>query len=200
MAEFLEDRHRLVLDPFAGTGRCMEVGEMAGVRMVGTELEGEWARIREGVLVANALELPFANGTFCAVVTSPAYGNRLADHHRARDAHLRRSYAHDLGRDLSGGNSGALQWGDAYRKFHLAAWAETARVLSPGGRLILNISDHIRGGERQCVSSWHASALLDLGFLLVDAARVVTPRMRAGANRGARVPAELVLAFDLGDG
>ena len=34
-------------------------------------------------------------------------------------------------------------------------WAECYRVLRPGGKLILNISDHIRGGEIMPVSEWH---------------------------------------------
>jgi tRNA G10 N-methylase Trm11 len=83
--------------------------------------------------------LPFADASIDAIVTSPTYGNRLADHHRASDPLLRRSYTHDLGRPLHSENSGAMQWGDAYRAFHRRAWAEAVRVLKPGGRFVLNV-------------------------------------------------------------
>ena len=82
-------------------------------------------------------------------MTSPTYGDRLADHHDARDGSVRHSYKHDLGRDLHPDNSGAMQWGPAYRDFHTAAWVEVRRVLRPGGRFVLNVKDHVRGGVVQ---------------------------------------------------
>ena len=48
-----------------------------------------------------------------------------------------------------------MQWGDAYRSFHVKAWREAWRVLRPGGRFVLNIKDHIRNGERMPVTDWH---------------------------------------------
>ena len=90
-----------------------------------------------------------------------------------------------------------MQWGEKYRNLHEAAWRETFRVLRKKGRLLLNISDHIRGGERQYVASWHTRVLLEAGFVLADAARVKTPRLRYGANRATRTPSEMVLAFDV---
>jgi hypothetical protein len=37
-------------------------------------------------IVGNALQMAFAGASFDVVVTSPCYGNRLADHHNARAA------------------------------------------------------------------------------------------------------------------
>ncbi len=135
---------------------------------IGVEIEPEWASLNKRTVVGNALALSFGDGDFDAVVTSPTYGNRLADSHNAKDGSLRRSYTHDLGRKLSGDNSGSMHWGDEYREFHHRAWTEAARVLRPGGRLVLNISDHIRKGRRQYVSSWHVETLISLGLALVD--------------------------------
>jgi len=198
LASLLESQHSTILDPFAGIGRIHDLRKLADwpLETVGIELEKEWADLHTDTHVGNALELPFSDGVFDAVVTSPTYGNRLADSHNARDGSVRRSYTHDLGRQLSEENSGAMQWGDKYRDFHRKAWMEAKRVLRSDGRLVINISDHIRQGKRQHVSSWHAETLLNIGFALVDSARVVTPRLRLGAHASARVDSELVLAFD----
>jgi tRNA G10 N-methylase Trm11 len=201
LASLLDSTHERVLDPFAGVGRIHELPDLVAWRMetMGIEIEPEWAALHERTLVGNALHLDVEDGAFDAVVTSPTYGNRLADSHNAKDGSLRRSYTHDLGRKLSEENSGSMHWGAEYREFHIMAWREADRVLRPGGRLVLNISDHIRQGKRQHVSSWHAEAIIGLGFRLVDATRVETPRHREGANAHLRVSSELVLAFDKPD-
>lgn len=176
-----------VLDPFAGTGRIHELEN----ETVGVELEPEWAELHPGTEVGTALDLKYADGSFDAVVTSPTYGNRLADHHNAADPHLRRSYTHDLGRKLSTDNSGAMQWGADYRKFHEQAWEEAWRVLRPGGRLVLNIKDHIRGGRRQLVTAWHINTMFRLGFELAWAEDVPTPNLRQGENSELRLPEQV---------
>lgn len=186
----------LVLDPFAGTGGCYKLEAVPGIWVIGVELEPEWARLHPDTMIGDARHLPFRDARFGAVVTSPCYGNRLADHHDARDGSVRRSYTHDLGRPLTPGNAGAMQWGPEYRALHERAWTEARRVLAPGGRLILNIKDHIRGGKRQRVSGWHVHTLEALGFRVTDVVPVATSGMRAGANASQRVDAELVIRFD----
>jgi SAM-dependent methyltransferase len=193
-AELLAGCHT-VLDPFAGTGRIHMLQD-AGFETVGVELEPEWADLHPDTRVGNALALEFPDGTFDAVCTSPTYGNRYADHHNAADPESRRSYTHDLGRPLSEGNSGVLQWGEAYRDFHEAAWLEATRVVRPAGRFVLNIKDHIRGGIRMRVSQWHVNCLLGLGWRQLDVVPVVTRSHRVGANSEARADAELVIAFE----
>jgi SAM-dependent methyltransferase len=187
--------HRHVLDPFAGTGRIHALAER-GWDTVGVEIEPEWAAMHPRTRVGNALTLDFDDAAFDAVATSPTYGNRLADHHRAFDPEARRSYAHDLGRDLHHDNSGALQWGDTYRSFHRDAWAEAARILRPGGRFVLNVKDHIRKGVWVDVAGWHIRTLSELGLVVVAVRPVPTDSYHLGANHDRRAPAELVIALD----
>lgn len=182
----------LVLDPFAGVGR---IHRAMPTSTVGIELEPEWAACHLRTVNGNALALPFAADTFDVVATSPCYGNRMADHHNARDGSKRRTYTHTLGRDLHPDNAGAMQWGDEYRAFHARTWAEARRVLKPGGLFVLNISDHIRGGKVRHVVAWHAMALGALGFEWVDDRAIETRRMKHGENRDARVDHEVVLVL-----
>jgi len=198
LAAHLDPSHSLILDPFAGVGKIHRLPDDLdwAVRTVGVEIEPEWALNHPRTLVGDALALPFPSGAFDAVVTSPTYGNRMADSHEARDGSIRRSYTHDLGRPLNEKSSGAMQWGDSYRSFHQGAWSEVLRILRPGGRLVLNISDHIRNKKRQHVASWHVRAILELGLGLVSAETVATSRHREGASSDSRVGGELILAFD----
>jgi hypothetical protein len=126
----------------------------------------------------------------------PPYGNRYADHHDAKDASRRRSYTHDLGRTLHPNNSGQLQWGPEYRTFHARAWTQAVRVLCPGGRFVLNISDHIRNHERQHVTDWHVQTLTKLGLQEIARTDIPTKRMRYGENADARPDAEHVITFE----
>jgi tRNA G10 N-methylase Trm11 len=179
----------LVLDPFAGTGLIHRLPH----RTVGVDIEPEYAAT--SMIQANALALPFPAETFDAIATSPTYGNRLADHHDARDGSTRHSYKHDLGHDLHSDNSGALQWGPKYRSFHRQAWAEARRVLRPGGLFVLNIKDHVRQRRVVRVTDWHLDALELLGFERLSVEHVRAPGLRYGENAGARVDHETVAAL-----
>lgn len=195
-AEVLADYSK-VLDPFAGTGLIHQLADQGdGVHQtIGIEIEPEWAAQHPATQVGDARDLPFDDGEFDAICTSPTYGNRMADSHDARDPSTRRSYTHDLGRKLSSGNSGRLQWGKAYRDFHEQAWDEIIRVLKPRGRFVLNIKDHIRAGVRQYVSGWHVTTLCNLGLELLFHVEVEASGMRAGSNGDLRCP-EFVYVFE----
>jgi hypothetical protein len=81
-------------------------------------------------IVGNALHLPEQwTNRFHMVVTSPTYGNRMADHHDAKDDSKRMTYKHMLGRDLHPDNSGQMHFGPKYKEFHEKAWAEVTRVI-----------------------------------------------------------------------
>lgn len=182
-----------ILDPFAGTGLVHELGN--GFNTWGVEIEPEWAADHPRTIVGDATALPFPDWAFSAVITSPAYGNRMADHHDARDLSKRHTYRHYLGRQLHENSSGRMQWGEEYRALHVAAWAECYRVLRPFGILVLNISDHVRKNEVVPVTDWHCETLRCLDFIEVDRLTIATPRMRHGQNGDARVAHEHVIVF-----
>lgn len=189
-----------VLDPMAG------VGTLGAIRDLGyngdiylNELEPEWAQQAPQdvtrVTVGDARHLPYPDDFFSAICTSPTYGNRMADHHKARDQSRRNTYTHAIGRDLQPGNTGRMQWGEEYRQTHREIWRECYRVLKPGGRLILNVSDHIRKGRQMDVSEWHVDTLRNIGLIPFGRLEVDTPRNRFGANRNIRVETENIYVF-----
>jgi DNA modification methylase len=128
----------LVLDPFAGVGTIHQL--RPEFTTYGYEIEPEWAAASEFTICGDSTNLPAAwNNTFAAVVTSPTYGNRMADHHEpgtcsecggARyvmnedgagayrcpkcdgagvENSKRNTYRHTLGRQLSDNNTGQFQ-------------------------------------------------------------------------------------------
>lgn len=198
-----------VLDPFGGVGGIHQISDIVETWCI--ELEAEWAHqgLMDGWTYCgdffafdsgyatfwHGAEVELSPLLFDVVATSPTYGTRMADHHEAKDASSRITYRHKLGRPLSPNNSGAMQWGHAYRLFHAKAWCKVWALLEPGGLFLLNISDHIRKDERQPVTAWHVGACRSIGFVLEQKIKVETQRMGFGANRGARVDHESVLVF-----
>lgn len=187
----------LILDPFAGVGGIFDLHKLGfRGRIVGIEIEPEWAANHPGIVVGNALHLEFPDGHFDAIVTSPVYGNRMSDHHNAKDGSRRMTYTHVLGRELHPDNAGKLQWGPKYRDFHALAWAEAVRVLKPGGLFFLNIKDHIRKRERQNVALWHQGELMSLGLVSKACDKVFTSGNGYGENGQERIPYEYVFRFE----
>lgn len=98
LAQYQEERGALedednpgqlrVLDPFAGVGYVHQLRSVPGVETIGVELEPEWAAAHPDTIVGDSTQLeslfidPVPVG---AIVSSPCYGNRMADHHEAKD-------------------------------------------------------------------------------------------------------------------
>src|SRR5262245_55502313 len=84
-----------LLDPFGGVGGIFRLSPyLPGCEIQSVELEPEWAAAHPQTTQGNALALPWRSGYFDAICTSPCYGNRMADHHTARDASKRNTYRH----------------------------------------------------------------------------------------------------------
>lgn len=187
-----------VLDPFAGVGTIHQLAT-SDRRTVGIELEPEWADMHRDTINGDARDLlSLTEGVAVdAIATSPAYGNRMADKHDARDASDRMTYKHRLGRDLTDGNAGGMQWGEDYRALHADVWTAAATKLISGGVFILNVKDHVRGGSRQYVSAWHVNFLIGACGLLLDATEEVADAglRHAGDNADKRIGVEYVWRF-----
>lgn len=177
-----------VLDPFAGTGKIHELPYDTH----GIEIEPEWAAMHPKTICGDSTKMKFSSGFFDAICTSPTYGNRMADHHEAKDNSKRNTYTHVLGRKLTENNTGAMQWGDDYKRLHEDVYAECFRVLKSDGILIINMKNHIRQGIEIDVNKWHIECLVKLGF---DLERIVTVPLKGngfGANGKVRTGVEYI--------
>lgn len=200
------------LDPMAGIGGS----EIEGV--IHNELEPEWAlQCCPPSLVGDTKQLPFPDNSIGAILTSPTYGNRMADCHvnkekcrscsgvgisscpkcegKGQRVYKRNTYTHSIGRSLSAGNTGRMQWGSEYRRVHELIYTEFYRVLKPNGVLVVNVKNHIRKHRVQNVVEWTSDMIWACGFSAHNTTSVKCPGNRYGANSSVRVDEEWVLEF-----
>ena len=162
-----------LLDPLAG------IGGVAGVewpgKKYGVEIEREWAeQARERGLtvhIGDSRELPWPDGHFGVICTAPSDGTR-AEPRMAPKSARDRNYRRYLGRHPSPGTAGAAAWGDEYRAVHTQIWAESLRVLAPGGLCVLSVTDHLKHNRRQDVAKWHLATLEKMGMEVLRTVRI----------------------------
>lgn len=190
-----------VLDPMAGIGKIHRLASKAVVTY-GVEVEPEWAAAHKRTRLGDALHMPRAwGGRFDLTITSPDYGNRMADDFESRDnGFARKGYRWSLGRKLSPASI-VSAWGPEYRSSHAALLREMIRVTRPaftggdhlGGLIVINASDHVRDGELIEVVEWYRQALDELDCTIEQDIPVSTSRMGYGANRTLRAKVERIL-------
>lgn len=209
-----KESYRL-LDPFAGIGTIHEIEERTAGRWLttGIELEPEWACAHPQTITGDSTEKHFEDGTFDAIVTSPTYGNRMADKYDGKgrcrkcqgdddncsrcdgsgiDQSKRRTYRISLGRMPSENSTTVLQWGKGYREIHALCWQRAVDALAVGGIFLLNSKDHQRKDERQHVTDWHVETLEGLGLVVEDRIPVETPHYGFGQNAEHRFAEEVI--------
>jgi len=202
-----------ILDPYAGN--CL-IHTLGRDDTWATEIEPEFCAVS-----------PEPDRTFCAdsrfvpvliesgriprpkaIVTSPDYGNRMADQYlgtpaevaaRAETGRLprRRSYAISLNRRVSEGSGAGHQFGPEYCRIHEAVMSSVTSVLEPGARLALNVSNHYRGGELVHVFPWWVTLIARLGWRVDAIVPVETRRFRDGENSDLRDESEYVIIATL---
>lgn len=187
-----------VLDPFAGTGK---IGQIKALGFNGSvyanEIEPEWLESNEHscdvISYQDAEFLDYPIGFFDAICTSPTYGNRMADHHVAKDGSRRNTYTHCLGRQLADCNTGKMQWGKEYRAKHFRIYAHLHALLKKDGKFILNVKNHIRKGQEIDVTAFHIEALETCGFEVVERYFIPTNGLKHGANADKRTNGEYIV-------
>ena len=124
----------------------------------------------------------------------------MADHHEAKDGTKRNTYTHCIGRQLSEGNTGKMQWGEEYRTKHERIYAHLTSLVKEGGIFVLNIKNHIRNGTEIDVKSFHEKVICNNGFVKVKEIFVETEGNGFGANADKRTKGEYIIVFIKGGG
>lgn len=187
-----------VLDPFAGVGGVHDLRDH-GFDTAGVEIEPEWANQHEGTVCGDSRSLSFGAGSFDAILTSPTYGNLMAE---ASVPDLTRgevqTYAARLGRAVSAGSTARFRFADdGYRTLHEQVWAECWRVLRSGGILVLNTKDPVVGRAVVPMTAWHCRCLIALGFEMGGIRGVPVSGMGGAPQAGleGKAAAETLIAF-----
>jgi hypothetical protein len=131
------------------------------------------------------------------IVTSPPYGNRMADNFKAsKPDSMRRSYVGDLGRNVSTGSCCCSHFGKGYEE-QISSILDAVIDNITFTRFVLNVSNFIRQFKEVEVVEWYKSYFKQKGFKVLFEEKVVTRRQKGvGANTHLRVPAEHIIVFE----
>ncbi len=184
-----------IYDPMAGIGKITELGNAYKYHC--NEIELEWSsQIQADIVTAcDAKNVMFIPGS--VVITSPPYGNRMADCFITDNKRsMMGRYAGDLGRRLSKGNAGALNFGNSYTLMMTEIYQSIFNRMSKGESFILNVSNFIKNGVEQNVIGFYLTLFVINGYTLDSCQPINTPRdKRHGANSHVRVDHEVVMKW-----
>lgn len=189
-----------VLDPMGGTGKAGLLKKFNSdiLHVTINEIEKEWAdqahlNLVDHVIVGNAKDL---KGGYDCIVTSPPYGNRMADNFKAgKPDSMRRRYAGDLGREPSEGSVACKHFGKGYEDMMINIY-DSILLNVKFELFILNVSDFIRQFKRVDVCGFYIGYFESRGFHLLNREEVKTRRQKGvGANAHLRVESESVMVF-----
>jgi DNA modification methylase len=184
------------LDPFAGSGKIAKIKQFTNIEIHCNDIEDGWKEDYDvDVWYHQDAEFLVTDRTFDAIITSPTYGNRMADHHKANDGSRRITYTHRYGQKLSDGNTGVMHFGKEYKDKHTRIFTNLRKLLKSNGLLMVNVSNFIRNGEEVDVVGWWKDMLTNVGFSFIEDVPIATPRMKFGANRTKRVQNENLLIW-----
>jgi len=163
------------------------------------EIEKEWSEQAynngvDTVITGDARKL---SGVYDCIVTSPPYGNRMADNFKAGNPDsMRKMYVGDLGRQVSKGSVCCKHFGRGYEE-EMVSILDAVIENVVFTRFILNISNFIRQFKEINVVSWYKNYFRTKSFVLIAEEKVVTRRQKGvGANTHLRVPSEYILVFE----
>lgn len=193
---------KTVLDPFGGVGNIGKIKDYGFEgKVIANELEAEWSAFHESnkvdeSITGDARKMPsIESDSIDAVITSPTYGNRLADRRiTAKVDNL--TYANSLGRELTSGNSGRMHYGPKYKQLHNEVYKELYRVVKPGGIAVINMKDFISKGKVVPVTDFHINAMLNAGFELLYRDKVKTTGLATGKIKRPKVESEDIIVFE----
>lgn len=191
--------HGVILDPFAGTGKISRLRNNLNFPFTGQIICNDiddWGNAHSVEFYHVDSEILTLSNKVGAIITSPTYGNRMADHFEPKDDSKRYTYRLGLGKDLNPENTGRMHFGDKYKEKHKRIYKNVSSLLAPAGLFIVNVSDFIRNKtEIVPVNDFHHQALVELGYDLLNVSYVKTRRMRNGRNGQSRVDHEVVFTF-----
>ena len=163
------------------------------------ELEQEWAiQAKENgvdkIIIGDARAI---TGQYNVIVTSPPYGNRMADNFKPSKPDSRRKmYASDLGRTLSKGSVCCLHF---YKKYEFSMTEIVSNFTKniEHKRIVWNTSNFIRNFKEIDIFLFYNELFVSFRYQMIAHEQVVTKRQRGvGVNTNLRVPFEDVAVYE----
>jgi hypothetical protein len=186
----------ILCDPMAGVGRIDQLGDKFTYHL--NEIEPEWANqidSKHTVTIGDACDYTLPAN--CMVVTSPPYGNRMADYFVSptRPESMKGRYAGALGHRLSDGSAASMKFGNKYQETMTTCYEHIFSQMQTDQLFLLNISNFIALYKEVNVCGFYLDMFTRNGYTLDNMTPVTTPRNTYGANGSLRVAHEALMLW-----